>query len=131
MRACNQVRIWVVVQKEAAFRNYYYSGVDTPLSHTSCISPDPGTTSPAGSPAFMGQDGALSGHEVPGGEVVHILGNFTEHLLIRPATSQRCSIDSGLKGKMYVFAVIWFHISLLPPHRGFLCEGGSPALRHL
>lgn len=56
--------------------------------------PDPGTTAPAGSPAFMGQDGALSGHEVLGGKIVQLLGKLTEHLLVRPATSQRFGRES-------------------------------------
>ena len=50
---------------------------------------DPGSTSAAGSLALMGEDRALSGHEVPGGEVVQLLGQPFKHLLLRPATSQR------------------------------------------
>lgn len=59
-----------------------------------CVSSDPGTTSPAGSLALMGKDGALPGHEVPGGEAVQLLGKPTKHLLLRPATSQRCVDES-------------------------------------
>lgn len=54
------------------------------------MSSDPGTASPAGSPALVGQDGAFSGHEVPGGEAFQLLGKPTKHLLVRPAASQRC-----------------------------------------
>lgn len=61
-----------------------------PLSSAPCVFPDPGTASPAGSPAFMGQDWALSGHEVPGGEAVQFLGKPAQHLLIRSASSPRC-----------------------------------------
>lgn len=42
-----------------------------------CAFPDSGAASSAGGAAFVGQDGALSGHEVPGGEVVQLLGKPT------------------------------------------------------
>lgn len=78
------------------FHKQYLSGDNTPcLVHH--MSPDPGTASPAGSPALMGQDRTLSGHEVPGGKVVQLLGKSAEHLLIRPATSQRCGHKSSFK----------------------------------
>lgn len=60
----------------------------------------------------MGQNGALSGHEVPGGEVVRLLGKLAEHLLIRPATPPRCCNGPGLKvtDAMLFFFVIVFLI---------------------
>lgn len=55
----------------------------------SCCFPDPGSASAAGCLALMGQDGALSRHEVPGGEVVRLLGESPEHLLLGPSASSR------------------------------------------
>lgn len=57
------------------------------LNISPCVFSDPGTASLAGSLALMGQDGALSGHEVLGGEVVQLLRKPFKHLLLRPATS--------------------------------------------
>lgn len=62
-----------------------------------CVFPDPGTASPAGSVAVMGQDGILSRHEVPGGEVVQLLGKPSKHLLLRPAAPQRY-VDESYTG---------------------------------
>lgn len=61
-----------------------------------CVFSDPCTTSPAGSLALVGQDRALSGHEVPGGKVVQLLGKPTKHLLLRPTTSQRYGDESNI-----------------------------------
>lgn len=65
------------------------------------MSSDPGTASPAGSPALVGQDGAFSGHEVPGGEAVQLLGKPTKHLLVRPAASQRCVDGSSSRDVLW------------------------------
>lgn len=64
---------------------------------TCLVPPDPCTTSPAGSLTLMGQDGAFSGYEVPGGEVVQLLGKPAKHLLLGPASPQRC-VDKSYTG---------------------------------
>lgn len=55
-----------------------------------CVSADPGSAPSAGSLAIVGKDRASSGHEVLSGEAVQLLGKPTKHLLLRPATSQKC-----------------------------------------
>lgn len=61
------------------------------LTCPSCMFLDPGTASAAGCLALMGQVGTLSGHEVPGGEIVQLFGKSVEHLFVRSPTSQRCN----------------------------------------
>lgn len=84
--------------KNHRLEDLYYVVECVILSNLLNISPfvfsDPGTASLAGSLALMGQDGALSGHEVLGGEVVQLLRKPFKHLLLRPATSQRCVHES-------------------------------------
>lgn len=96
------------------------------------MSSDPGPAASPGSPALMGQDGALAGHEVPGGEVVQLLGKSAEHLLVRPAPPQRCDPRIQLDMKFSCLHCNFCILKLLPsfPQR-VPSEGGSPALRRL
>lgn len=65
-----------------------------------CVFPDPGASSPSGRPALVGQDGALAGHEVLGGEVVQLPGKPPNHLLLRPAASQRHGPESRIQSSV-------------------------------
>lgn len=94
------------------------------------MSPDPGPAAPPGSPALMGQDGALSGHEVLGGEAVQLLGKSAEHLLIRPAPSQRYDSESSFTLIDCLHCNVYFKIATFSLQR-VPSEGGNPALRRL